>query len=101
MSVVTKSVVITSVAAQVAASSFSTTGTSLSAAFGNPVPVYIGNRSIRIWLGGSSAVTSASGYLLTSATSTSINLRQGEELWAITSAAVNSTCTFMFLNQPV
>lgn len=98
---ITKRVVASSVVTQVMASSFSTVGTSIVATIGNPVTVFLTNLTNRLWLGGSSAVTTANGYVVSSASSTNLFFRAGEELWCITSAAVNTTATFAFFNQPV
>lgn len=100
MSIYTKRMVATSAASQLLFSSFSTLGTSTSATFNNPVVVYLTAGTNRIFIGGSSAVTSASGYLFSSASSTRFDCRQGDELWLITSAAVNSTATVLLTNQP-
>lgn len=98
--IVTKRLTLTSAVAQILFSSFSTLGTSTSAVPGDPVEVYMANLSNRFFVGGSSAVSTANGYLITSAGTTHIHFRAGEELWGITSAAVNTTASFLFTNQP-
>ena len=100
--VITRRVSCSSVVAQVCFSSFSTLGTSISARSENDVVIHLTALGAnRVWVGGTSAVTSASGYLLTSAGSTSLHLRNGDQLWAITSAAATSTVTALYTNQPV
>lgn len=101
MSVITRRIVHTSVAAQIMNSSFSTNGSAIGASFENPVIVYISNLAVRLYIGGNSSVTTASGYILSSASSTNIICRAGEAMWGITSAAVNTTATYLFTNQPV
>lgn len=99
---ITRRVALSSVAAPIAHSSFSTLGCSVGAAFDNPVQVAmqcIG--AARFWLGGNSSVTTATGVIVTSAATTAFTIGAGEALWGITSAAVASTVTCLYTNQPV
>lgn len=102
MSIVTRRTSMTSVVRQVLFSSFSTLGSAVAASPSNLVRVYVSNTSNgRFWLGGNSSVSSANGYLITTGGTTFFEISRPEELWAITSAAANTTCSFLFTNQPV
>ena len=82
-------------------SSFSTLGCSLGAAFDNPVLVYMqGLGAARLWIGGTSGVTTANGLLVSSAATTWFPVGAGEAMWGITSAAVASTFALLITNQP-
>lgn len=98
---ITRRVAFSSVAAPIVHSSFSTLGCSLGAAFGIDARVFMqGLGAARLWIGGNSSVTSATGLLITSAATTNFSLGQGDALWGITSAAVTSTFACLFTNQP-
>lgn len=102
MSVITARTSITSVGTRIVASTFSTSGSAIAASGQLPVRCYILNSSnARAWVGGTSGVTSANGFLITTGGSQTFLFYRPEELWAITSAAVATTFSLMFTNQPV
>jgi hypothetical protein len=99
---ITRRVAFSSVSTVFVNSSFSTLGCSVGAAYDNPVQVFMqGLGAARLWISGSSGVTTATGLLVSSNATTMFSLGQGEALFGITSAAVTSTFACLYTNQPV